>query len=112
MPRVLFLCTYNIARPQMAEGLLRALGGGGFDVHSAGTAATEVRPEAIQVMQELGIDIRGQISKTLEGYAVWALGFSRAHAHPQETGALLGARHRRARGSRGRIPWDGHGKIC
>lgn len=68
MPRVLFLCTHNSARSQMAEGLLRALGGGSFEVHSAGTVATHVRPEAIQAMQELGIDIRQQTSKTLDGY--------------------------------------------
>lgn len=63
--RVLFLCTHNSARSQMAEGLLRGLGGPELDVHSAGTLATSVRPEAIAVMDEIGIDIRGQTSKTL-----------------------------------------------
>jgi arsenate reductase len=67
-PIVLFLCTHNSARSQMAEGLLRALGGDRFDVHSAGTEATLVRPEAIAAMREIGIDIGGQASKTLERY--------------------------------------------
>ena len=66
--RVLFLCTHNSARSQMAEGLLRALGRGEFEVESAGTAATRVRPEALAVMQELGIDIAGQTSKMLERF--------------------------------------------
>lgn len=66
--RVLFLCTYNSARSQMAEGLLRALGGGRFEVFSAGTEATHIRPLAIRAMAELGIDISGQQSKTLDRY--------------------------------------------
>ncbi|MFZ5558444.1 MAG: arsenate reductase ArsC [Pseudomonadota bacterium] len=66
--RVLFLCTHNSARSQMAEGLLRALGGGAWESHSAGTEQTRVRPEAIAAMQELGIDITGQTSKTLDRY--------------------------------------------
>ncbi|QYJ15911.1 Arsenate reductase [Rubrobacter xylanophilus DSM 9941] len=66
--RVLFLCTHNSARSQMAEGLLRHLGGDRFEVHSAGTEATRVRPEAVAVMAELGMDISGQESKTLDRY--------------------------------------------
>lgn len=66
--RVLFLCTHNSARSQMAEGLLRAMAPGRFEVFSAGTVATQVRPEAIRVMQEIGIDIASQESKTLERY--------------------------------------------
>jgi arsenate reductase len=66
--RVLFLCTHNSARSQMAEGLLRHLAGDSFEVYSAGTEATSVRPEAIEVMAELGVDISGQESKTLDGY--------------------------------------------
>lgn len=65
---VLFLCTHNSARSQMAEGLLRSLGGDRFEIFSAGTEATQVRPLAIQVMAEQGIDISGQQSKTLERY--------------------------------------------
>jgi arsenate reductase len=66
--RVLFLCTHNSARSQMAEGLLRALGDGRFEAFSAGTEATQVRPFAIRAMAELGIDISGQDSKTLARY--------------------------------------------
>jgi arsenate reductase (thioredoxin) len=65
---VLFLCTHNSARSQMAEGLLRHLAGNRFEVYSAGTEATFVRPQAITVMNEIGIDISGQKSKTLEEY--------------------------------------------
>lgn len=66
--QVLFLCTHNSARSQMAEGLLRHLGGDRFAAFSAGTAATHVRPLAIRAMAELGIDIAGQESKTLDRY--------------------------------------------
>lgn len=66
--RVIFVCTHNSARSQMAEGMLRAWGGDRFEVFSAGTEATRVRPEAIAVMAEIGIDIGGQTSKTLEPF--------------------------------------------
>src|SRR5262245_56332549 len=66
--RVLFLCTHNSARSQMAEGLLRHLGGDRFEAFSAGTEATHVRPLAIRAMAEIGIDISGQQSKTLDRY--------------------------------------------
>ena len=66
--RVLFLCTHNSARSQMAEGLLRELGRDCFDAYSAGTEATRVRPLAIKAMGELDIDISGQESKTLDRY--------------------------------------------
>lgn len=66
--RVIFVCTHNSARSQMAEGMLRAWGGERFEVFSAGTEATRVRPEAIAVMAELGVDIGSQASKTLEPY--------------------------------------------
>jgi arsenate reductase (thioredoxin) len=66
--RVLFLCTHNSARSQMAEGLLRQLAGDRFEVFSAGTEATHVRPLAIKAMAELGIDISQQQSKTLDRY--------------------------------------------
>lgn len=61
--RVLILCTGNSARSQMAEGLLRHDAGGQFEVESAGTKPGSVRPEAITVMHELGIDISGHRSK-------------------------------------------------
>lgn len=67
--RVLFLCTHNSSRSQMAEGLLRARGGGRFDVSSAGTHPRTVHPLAIQAMREIGIDISeaaGYRAKSLE----------------------------------------------
>ena len=66
--RVLFLCTHNSARSQMADGLLRHLAGERFEVHSAGTEATHVRPLAIDAMWEIGVDISEQESKTLQRY--------------------------------------------
>lgn len=66
--RVIFVCTHNSARSQMAEGMLRAWGGDRYEVFSAGTEATRVRPEAIRVMGEIGIDISGHASKTLEPF--------------------------------------------
>ena len=66
--RVLFLCTHNSARSQMAEGLLRHLAGDRFEAMSAGTEATHVRPLAVRAMEEIGVDISGQESKTLDRY--------------------------------------------
>ena len=66
--RALFLCTHNSARSQMAEGLLRQLAGDRFEVHSAGTDATHVRPLAVKAMNEIGIDISDHKSKTLDQY--------------------------------------------
>jgi arsenate reductase len=66
--RVLILCTGNSARSQMAEGLLRHDFGERFEVESAGTKASFVRPEAIAVMRELGIDISGHRSKNVEEF--------------------------------------------
>ena len=66
--RVIFVCTHNSARSQMAEGMLRTWGGERFESFSAGTEATSVRPEAITVMDEIGIDIAGHTSKTLEPF--------------------------------------------
>jgi arsenate reductase len=67
-PRALFLCTHNSARSQMAEGFLRAQAGERFEVASAGTEATRVHPLAIQVMDEVGIDLRGHTSKTVDTF--------------------------------------------
>jgi arsenate reductase len=64
-PSVLFLCTHNSARSQMAEGILRHLGGDRVKVASAGTEVTRVHPLAIREMAERGIDISGQRSKHL-----------------------------------------------
>lgn len=66
--RVLFLCTHNSARSQMAESLLRYLADDQFEAHSAGTQATGVRPLALRAMAEIGIDISHQQSKTLGRY--------------------------------------------
>jgi arsenate reductase len=61
--RVLFLCTHNSARSQMAEGFLRAMAGDRFEAGSAGTEKTSVNPLAIRAMAELGIDLGGHTSK-------------------------------------------------
>lgn len=66
--RVLFLCTHNSARSQMAEALLNRLGEGRFQAFSAGTEARGLHPLAIQAMAEMGIDISLQESKTLEHF--------------------------------------------
>src|SRR5215467_6875210 len=66
--RVLILCTGNSARSQMAEGLLRHDGEDQFEVYSAGVAPTRVRGEAIQVMQEIGIDISSHRSKSVDEF--------------------------------------------
>lgn len=63
--RVLFLCTHNSARSQMAEGLFRSMAGEQFEVYSAGTERTRVQPLAIEAMRESGIDITSHWSKTL-----------------------------------------------
>ncbi len=66
--RILILCTGNSARSQMAEGLLRHDAGDRFEVFSAGTKPSQVRPEAIAAMRELGIDISGQRSKSVDEF--------------------------------------------
>jgi arsenate reductase len=66
--RVLVLCTGNSARSQMAEAFLRSLSAVDIDVSSAGVAPTQVRPEAVLVMQELGIDASGLRSKSVERF--------------------------------------------
>ena len=68
-PRVLFLCTHNSARSQMAEGFLRALAGDRFEAGSAGTEKTAVNPLAIRAMAEEGVDISGHRSKRYEDVA-------------------------------------------
>ena len=62
------MCTHNSARSQMAEGLLRYLAGDRFEAMSGGTEATHVRPLAVRAMEEIGVDIYGQESKTLDRY--------------------------------------------
>ena len=67
--RVLILCTGNSARSQMAEGLLRHDAGDRFTVESAGTKPSTVRSDAIAAMKELGIDISGHSSKSVDRFA-------------------------------------------
>ena len=67
--RVLILCTGNSARSQMAEGLLRHLGGKQYEVFSAGTKPVGVNPVAIEAMREVGIDISAQRSKSVAEFA-------------------------------------------
>ena len=67
--RVLFLCTGNSARSQMAEGLLRHGAGGKFEVFSAGTQPKGLHPRSVEVMQEIGIDISQHSSKDVATYA-------------------------------------------
>jgi len=66
--RVLFICTHNSARSQMAEAMLRVMGGEDFEPYSAGIDAGNLRPEAIAVMSEVGIDISAQESKSLDRF--------------------------------------------
>ena len=66
---ILVLCTGNSARSQMGEGLFRREGRGAWEVHSAGTRPSIVRPEAITVMREIGIDISGHRSKSVDEFA-------------------------------------------
>jgi arsenate reductase len=66
--RVLFVCTHNSARSQMAEGFLNALGGGRYEAESAGTEARGIHPLAIQAMAEEGIDVAMHESKTIDRF--------------------------------------------
>jgi arsenate reductase len=66
--RVLILCTGNSARSQMAEGLLRSMAGDRFEVFSAGTKPSLVRPEAIAAMRDLGVDITSHRSKSVDEF--------------------------------------------
>jgi arsenate reductase len=67
--RVLFVCTHNSARSQMAEAMLNAWGGDRYQASSAGTEATTVRPETVEVMREIGIGMEGHRSKTVDEFA-------------------------------------------
>jgi arsenate reductase len=68
MPNVLFLCTGNSCRSQMAEGYLRHLGGDEFNAQSAGLEPSILNPLAVEVMREVGIDISAQHSKDVVGF--------------------------------------------
>jgi arsenate reductase len=75
LPKVLIVCTGNSARSQMAEGLLRHEGGDRFAVFSAGTKPTGVRPEAIAVMGEIGVDLSRHRSKSVDEFRGQTLDF-------------------------------------
>ena len=66
--KILFVCTGNSCRSQIAEGLLRDMAGDRFDVHSAGSHPTRVHPNAIAVMEEWGIDISQHSSDAINDY--------------------------------------------
>lgn len=68
MKRVMFVCKKNSARSQMAEGFAKILGQGKIAVTSSGLEASQVRPEAIATMKEIGIDISDQTSKALSDF--------------------------------------------
>jgi len=73
MPNILFLCTGNSCRSQIAEGWTRQLGGDRFEVQSAGIEAHGKNPRAIKIMQEAGIDIAGQESTVVSDQMLqWA----------------------------------------
>jgi arsenate reductase len=67
--KILVLCTGNSARSQMGEGLFRHEGGGQYEIHSAGTKPSRIRPEAVAVMKEIGIDISGHRSKSVDEFS-------------------------------------------
>lgn len=67
--RVLFLCTGNSARSQMAEGLLRHMAGDRFEVFSAGTKPVGLNPNAVKAMSGIGIDISAHRSKSVDEFA-------------------------------------------
>jgi arsenate reductase len=69
LKRVLFVCTGNKARSQMAEGLLRHLGGDRFEAHSAGTRPSGLAAETVAAMREIGIDVSSQRSKHVHEFA-------------------------------------------
>jgi arsenate reductase len=66
--KILFICTHNSARSQLAEGLMNHFHGGRFEAFSAGTEATFVKPFAIEAMKQIGIDITRNRSKTVEEF--------------------------------------------
>ena len=75
MRRVLFICTHNSARSQIAEGLLRGLRGDEFEAFSAGTEPGQLHPHAVSVMAEAGLDIAGQTAKGADSFTDQAFDF-------------------------------------
>lgn len=73
--RILFVCTGNSARSQIAEGFARHSGGGRIEPHSAGMEPTRLNPNAVAVMRERGIDISHQQSKAFDEYVAWGMDY-------------------------------------
>lgn len=71
--RVIFICTHNSARSQMAEGILKTSYGDQYEAYSAGTKPTKVNPYAIKVMSEIGINISHHRSKSVKEFLVKSL---------------------------------------
>ena len=67
-PRILFLCTGNSARSQMAEAIMKKYAGDQFEIHSAGLEPTEINPYTVKVLHETGFDTTGQYAKPLSKY--------------------------------------------
>ncbi len=89
--QIVFLCVANSARSQLAEGLARAMAPEGVVVHSAGSAPTSVRPEAIEVMSEVGIDITGHRSTGLAEVPFDSIDFAITLCAEEECPLLPGA---------------------
>jgi arsenate reductase len=66
--KILFVCTHNSARSQMAEGILKTFYGDRFEVYSAGTEPKDVNPNAVKAMAEIGVDISMYLSKSVEQF--------------------------------------------
>jgi arsenate reductase len=107
--RVLMLCTGNSARSQMAEGLLRHDAGDRFHTESAGTTPSAVRPEAIAVMKEIGIDISGQRSKPVAEFEGQPFDYviTVCDAARESCPVFFGAAHRLHRGFDDPAAFDG-----
>jgi len=89
-PTVLFLCTYNSVRSQIAEGLMRSLYPDRFEVFSAGIAPAGLHPLAIKTMREIGIDISGQRSKSMRDFRT--IHFDYVMSFSNEIADILGPR--------------------
>ena len=117
--RVLILCTGNSARSQMGEGLVRHDAGDRYEVFSAGVNPTQVRPEAVAVMREIGIDISAHRSKSVDEFAgqpfdyvvtvcdnarescpIFPAGAQRLHWSLEDPAAIVGAEEERLAGFR------------
>lgn len=94
--RILFLCTHNSARSQIAEALMRHLGGAGVEVYSAGTERTRVHPTALTVLQQHNIDTSPLASKTMEQFIGQKFDYSSRFATAPKNPARSSPAHRNA----------------